>query len=240
MSFPRVIAHRGAGSLAPENTLAAFKMGASLGHTAFECDVKLSADEECFLLHDDTLDRTTSGHGPAGAHNWSDLSQMDAGSWLSPAYQGTSVASLADIAHFCLPRGDYVNLEIKPSVGTDNTTGRVVANSSAQLWGTHSERLVLSSFSSVALQAAQQAQPHLARAHLFQMLPRDWHTHVTALACQGVVLSQHLVTKAVIEACHAYGWWCASYTVNEWDMAQRLFGWGIDHIVTDEVGLFKP
>jgi glycerophosphoryl diester phosphodiesterase len=72
------------------------------------------------------------------------------------------------------------------------------------------------------------------------MLPRDWHTHVTALACQGVVLSQHLVTQAVIEACHAHGWWCASYTVNEWDMAQRLFGWGIDHIVTDEVGLFKP
>ena len=64
--YPRWIAHRGAGKLAPENTLAAFKLGASLGYRMFECDVKLSADGVPFLLHDATLDRTTNGHGVAG------------------------------------------------------------------------------------------------------------------------------------------------------------------------------
>ena len=63
--YPRWIAHRGAGKLAPENTLAAFRLGAAHGFRAFECDVKLSADGVPFLLHDAELDRTTSGHGLA-------------------------------------------------------------------------------------------------------------------------------------------------------------------------------
>src|SRR6185295_18645136 len=83
--FPLWIAHRGAGKLAPENTLAAFRLGASHGHTAFECDVKLSADGVLFLLHDDTLDRTTSGRGAAGPRPWAELSRLDAGSWHSAA-----------------------------------------------------------------------------------------------------------------------------------------------------------
>jgi glycerophosphoryl diester phosphodiesterase len=65
--YPRWIAHRGAGKLAPENTLAAFRLGAAHGWRAFECDVKLSADGVPFLLHDATLERTTSGQGTAGA-----------------------------------------------------------------------------------------------------------------------------------------------------------------------------
>ena len=56
--YPRWIAHRGAGKLAPENTLAAFRSGASQGYRMFECDVKLSLDGVPFLLHDDTLVRT--------------------------------------------------------------------------------------------------------------------------------------------------------------------------------------
>ena len=59
--YPRWIAHRGAGTLAPENTLAAFRLGASHGYRMFECDVKLSSDGVPFLLHDDTLTRTVAG-----------------------------------------------------------------------------------------------------------------------------------------------------------------------------------
>ena len=63
--YPTWIAHRGAGTLAPENTLAAFRLGASHGYRMFECDVKLSSDGIPFLLHDDTLERTTAAT-PAG------------------------------------------------------------------------------------------------------------------------------------------------------------------------------
>ena len=81
---PLWIAHRGAGTLAPENTLAAFRLGASHGYRHFECDAKLSADDVPFLLHDATLERTTSGRGAAGALRWSELARLDAGA-VAPA-----------------------------------------------------------------------------------------------------------------------------------------------------------
>src|SRR6187401_806656 len=86
--FPFWIAHRGAGKLAPENTLAAFRVGASFGYRAFECDVKLSADGIPFLLHDATLARTTSGGDDAGALDWSALARLDAGTWHSRTFAG--------------------------------------------------------------------------------------------------------------------------------------------------------
>ena len=79
--YPTHWAHRGAGKLAPENTLAAIRHGASLGYRMFEFDVKLSGDGVPFLLHDATLERTTSGAGVAGALTWSHLSALDAGGW---------------------------------------------------------------------------------------------------------------------------------------------------------------
>ena len=86
--YPLWIAHRGAGKLAPENTLAAFRLGAAHGYRAFECDVKLSADGVPFLLHDTTLDRTTPERGVAGERPWSELSRIDAGGWRNRHYAG--------------------------------------------------------------------------------------------------------------------------------------------------------
>ena len=68
--YPRWIGHRGAGQLAPENTLAAFRLGAQHGYRMFECDAKLSADDQVFLLHDTTLERTTNGRGLASGLGW--------------------------------------------------------------------------------------------------------------------------------------------------------------------------
>ena len=122
--YPRWVAHRGAGKLAPENTLAAFKLGASHGYRMFECDVKLSADGVPFLLHDATLERTTTGKGKGGALPWSQLSQLDAGSWHSRAHAGEPLSSLESIARYCLHNGHFLNIEIKPTPGVERHTGR--------------------------------------------------------------------------------------------------------------------
>ena len=92
--YPRYVAHRGAGKLAPENTLAAMREGYAHGYRMVEFDVKLSADGVPFLLHDDTLDRTTDGAGPAGALPWSALATLDAGSWHSATYAGEPLPTL--------------------------------------------------------------------------------------------------------------------------------------------------
>ena len=77
--YPHVVAHRGGGKLAPENTLAAIDVGARYGHTMIEFDAKLSKDGEIFLLHDDNLERTSNGWGVAGELPWRDLLKVDAG-----------------------------------------------------------------------------------------------------------------------------------------------------------------
>ena len=132
--YPRWIAHRGAGKLAPENTLAAFKLGANHGYRMFECDVKLSADGVPFLLHDDTLNRTTTGKGIAGQQTWNALSQLDAGSWHSRSFAGEPLPTLANIAQFFLKNGYFLNIEIKPTPGLEAETGKIVAENAAHLW----------------------------------------------------------------------------------------------------------
>ncbi len=86
--YPPYIAHRGAGHLAPENTLAAMRLGYGYGYRMFEFDVKLTGDGKSVLLHDDTVDRTTNAKGRLESFTLAELVQLDAGSWHSPAYSG--------------------------------------------------------------------------------------------------------------------------------------------------------
>ena len=113
--YPRYVAHRGGGKLAPENTLAAMREGYAHGYRMVEFDVKLSADGVPFLLHDDTLDRTTDGAGRADALPWAELSKLDAGSWHSAAYAGEPLPTLSAIARWAIANGAACNIEIKPA-----------------------------------------------------------------------------------------------------------------------------
>ena len=125
--YPRWIAHRGAGKLAPENTLAAFRLGAQHGYRMFECDAKLSADGVPFLLHDATLERTTNAAralGPeasrtGGDHPYSALAQLDAGAWHSRGYAGEPLPTLENLARYCIANGFFLNIEIKPTPGLE-------------------------------------------------------------------------------------------------------------------------
>ena len=96
--YPRLCAHRGAGKLAPENTLTAMRVGHAHGYAMVEFDVKLAADNVAFLLHDATLERTTSGRGRADALPWRELSRLDAGGWHSAKYAGEMLPTFAAIA----------------------------------------------------------------------------------------------------------------------------------------------
>ena len=168
--YPRWIAHRGAGKLAPENTLAAFKHGASHGYRMFECDVKLSADGVPFLLHDATLERTTSGKGIAGERAWGELSKLDAGSWHSAAFANEALPTLDMIARYCIAGGYFLNIEIKPTPGHEAATGSAVADAAARLWPPSTVPPLLTSFAPDALEAAQAAQPELPRGLLLDRL----------------------------------------------------------------------
>ncbi|TMH13142.1 MAG: glycerophosphodiester phosphodiesterase [Betaproteobacteria bacterium] len=237
--FPLWIAHRGAGKLAPENTLAAFRVGASHGYRAFECDVKLSADGVPFLLHDTTLQRTTREHGVAGERSWSELSRIDAGAWHSRAFTGEPIASLETVARYCIRNGFMLNIEIKPTPGTEELTGRTVAREVQRLWAGVAALPLLSSFAPNAIAAAKDSAPQLPRALLFEELHDDWLAEAQALGCVAVVADYPSLGKAEIEQAHAAGLRVLTYTVNDPAPALWLLGNGIDGIVTDAVDRFS-
>jgi glycerophosphoryl diester phosphodiesterase len=238
--YPRWIAHRGAGRLAPENTLAAFRLGASHGFRMFECDVKLSADGVPFLMHDSTLERTTDGHGEAGVRNWHALSRLDAGGWHSRAFAGEPLASLEAIARYCLRNGHCLNIEIKPVPGTDRHTGEVVAREAARLWQGQPVPPLLTSFRTESLAGARDAAPHLPRGLLLDALPGDWVDQAVGLGCVAVVCNYALWNAATVAQARDAGLRTLSYTVNDEWAAEHLVALATDGIITDRVDLFSP
>lgn len=238
--YPRHIAHRGAGKLAPENTLAAFRHGAGFGYRMFEFDVKLSADGKPVLMHDATLDRTTSGRGRVDALTLGELALLDAGSWHSPAWAGEPVPTLDAIARYTQANGFLVNIEIKPVPGTEARTGAAVALDAAALWAGAAVPPLLSSFSEEALAAAARAAPGLPRALLLDKLPGDWLERLRRLGCVALDANYRELDKDVIAAAHAAGYRVLSYTVNDPAKAAELLGWGLDGLITDAVDQIAP
>jgi len=238
--YPRWVAHRGAGKLAPENTLAAFRLGAALGWRAFECDVKLSADDVPFLMHDADLARTTGATGQGGDRPWSELSQLDAGAWHGRQFAGEPLPTLAAVAAFVQANHFLLNLEIKPTPGTEAHTGRVVAEHAARLWAGQAVPPLLSSFRPEALLAAKEAAPHLPRALLLDTLWPSWFEMAASLGCVAVVTNHRLMDAVLLAQVHAAGWRALVYTVNEPEPAEQLLALGIDGIITDAVDHFAP
>ena len=115
--YPKVIAHRGAGTLAPENTIAAMQCGLDYGFRAVEFDVMLSKDGVPVLMHDPLFGRTVTGVGAVATTLAADLLQMDAGSWFSERFAGESVPSYENVFRFCQQNGIWMNVEIKPEPG---------------------------------------------------------------------------------------------------------------------------
>lgn len=237
---PRWIAHRGAGKLAPENTLAAFRLGASHGYRAFECDVKLSADGVPFLLHDAKLDRTTNARGRAADRPWSELSRLDAGGWHSRAYAGEPPASLEALATWLRRNGHWLDLEIKPTPGSEEHTGRVVAREVQRLWKGDPAPPLLSSFRPEALHGAREEVPQLQRALLVDTLWPNWLAVAQQLGCVAVITNYMLMDAALLQSLRQAGLRALCYTVNDPAPAQQLIALGIDGLITDEVDAFSP
>ena len=237
--YPAWVAHRGAGKLAPENTLAAFRLGAQHGYRMFECDAKLSADGVVFLMHDATLERTTSAQGVGGERSWGELAQLDAGGWHSRAYAGEPLCTLENLARFCLANRCFLNIEIKPTPGVERRTGEVVAREAARLWAGQVPPL-LTSFQRESLAGARAVAPELPRGLLLDTLPADWLEAAAALECRAIVCNQVLWNAETVAQAQAAGFKCLSYTVNEAEGAQRLLALGTDAIITDAVDRFAP
>jgi glycerophosphoryl diester phosphodiesterase len=229
--LPRWIAHRGGGTLAPENTLAGIRLAARMGFRAVEFDVMLSADGTPVLIHDETLERTTNGAGKVCETPDAALFALDAGG-------GERIPRFAEAAALCRELGLLANVEIKPAAGHAERTGEVVSAQAARLWAGAMRQPLLSSFDPVALAVARDVAPGMPRGMLFEVVPDDWPARLTELGafslhCDATGLADETLAEAV-----ARGVPVLCYTVNEAEVAKSLFARGVSGLFTDRLDRF--
>lgn len=228
-AYPRIIAHRCGGTGAPENSLAGLALAARLGCRGVEFDTMLSADGVPILMHDDTVDRTTNGHGPVAALTVAELRRLDIGSEPVPL--------LAEALEYCARLGLWANIEIKAGAGGDDERlGRIVGKFLAERWN---GRGVVSSFSPVALAAARAQAPRFGHALLASTLPADWLAKKEELGAIAVHVNAKYLTAENIAAVRRAGLTLACYTVNDRSRAEELFATGVDAIFTDRPELWQ-
>lgn len=250
--WARVLAHRGGGTLAPENTIGAIRVGIEHGYRAIEFDAMLPRDDVPILMHDPKLGRTVAGEGAVTGYAAAELTRRDAGRWHSPRFAGEPVPTLEETLAFCRRAGVWCNVEIKPAPGREAATGRVVAMTVAAAW---SDRVraggarqaaiepsvpLLSSFSIEALEAARAAAPDLPRAWLVDRVPPGWRERLDALGCVAVHTNHRHLTPERAAEIKASGAWLFCYTVNEPARAREILAWGVDAFCTDRIDLIDP
>jgi len=236
--YPRIVAHRGGGTLAPDNTLAAIRLGQSLGYRMHEFDVKLARDDVAILLHDEKLERTTNGKGRAADLDWKALNALDAGGWHSKEFAGEPVASFEDAARLLISKGTMAHIEIKPTPGFDAQTGRRVAQLTRSLWKGAPVPPVFSSFSFEALMAAKETAPEIPRGWLVsEFSDADWD-RLAALDAASLHTNWRNFNTGDLSRLHDRGYRVMLYTVNEVATAASLLAAGVDGVFTDNLREF--
>lgn len=239
--FPRVIAHRGGGTLAPENTIAGLRCGLERGYRAAEFDIMLSADGVPVLMHDPAFGRTVPGIGNVSETSAKLLATMDAGSWFGPKFAGEPVPSFADVIAYCKRVGIWMNAEIKPSPGYAAETGRAAAALLKQMLAEDDTMAMplFSSFSPEALMAARDIAPGIPRGLLIGHVPEDWQARLEQVGAMALHTSHKTLKQEQAQAIKDAGFGLFCYTVDDLEIARRLLDWGVDAFCTDRVDLIS-
>ena len=248
--YPKILAHRGGGSLAPENTLAALRCGLAHGFRAVEFDVMLSRDGVPVLMHDPHFGRTVRGTGNVFDTDAAELKAMDAGAWYGPLFAGEPVPTLEQAVHYCRQQHIWMNIEIKPAPGFETQTGRAVAQLTARLFaaeiaahvaGVNDASLPLfSSFSSDALRAAREVAPGIPRGYLVDVVPPDWRAQLHALDAVALHTNHRNLNQSRTQEIKAHDIGLLCYTVNTLERAREILDWGVDAFCTDRIDLIAP
>lgn len=233
MDAPFIIAHRGASAYAPENTLAAFDKAFGLGARFIEFDVTLSSDGEPFVIHDETLDRTTTGRGKVALTNSSVLASLDAGRFFSKAYTGEKIPHLKDVLKWLLLTDVKANLEIKPAFQNSEETVLAILSCLHQHWPKTKTLPLISSFDLKALTFVRSFAPEIPIGLLLDTWDEDWSKKANELSCSSIHVYRKLLTPERIEAIQKENYRIFAYTVNNKKEAEKLFAMGINAIFTD-------
>lgn len=224
-------AHRGASGYCPENTMVAFERAIQLGATGIETDIQMTADGKLVLIHDDTLDRTTTGTGRVGQFTYNELTKLDAGSWYSPKFAGESVPRLEELLELAVQKDVWLNLELKfGSIYYPGIEEKLIHMVKQMNYG---EKVVISSFDHVALARCHELEPGILTGVLYvERLYKPWD-YAASMGAKALHGSSRVMLPSDIEQAHQHGCKVNVWTVNDEQRMRDMIQAGVDGIITD-------
>jgi glycerophosphoryl diester phosphodiesterase len=227
---PLVFAHRGGALLAPENTVAAFDNGLSLGADGIELDVRLSRDGTAVVHHDALLDRTTQLHGPVAARSTDELAAANVPTLRSVLVRYPATRVIVEIKERSLALARAVIEDIRAAAAVD--------------------RVCIGAFSRKPLREVRRLEPSLAtsaaREEVRLALYRSWcrwpvmNTPYVGYQIPEVAGTTRVVSPRFVDYAHRAGLGVQVWTVNSEIDAEKLLGWGVDALITDRPDVMVP
>jgi glycerophosphoryl diester phosphodiesterase len=236
---PIIIAHRGASAYAPENTMAAFQKAVDLSADGIEFDVKCSKDGEMVIIHDQTLDRTTNGHGKVVEKSLKDLRNLDAGTWFSSEFVGEKIPILSEVLEEFSKRL-LINIELTNYSSISDGLANKAANLVKQM-GVEN-RVFFSSFHPYNLFITRKILPNVPTALLALPGKKGWIFRSNLMRWLSPYMIHPFyrdVDKRFIKKQHQKNRKVNVWTVNTEMQIKKLLKENVDGLITDDPSLVK-
>lgn len=224
-----VFGHRGACGYAPENTLASFQLALDQGAHGVEFDVHLTKDGVPVVIHDFSLDKTTSGHGLVVDHTWEDLEALDAGSHKGLEFAGEPIPTLEEVIRL-LAGKMAMNIEVKAdSSGIEDAVAELIARYQVNDW------VIVSSFNPLILQRFANQYPHIALGFLYdESEPYEQLLQLmSAVKYQARHPHHTMIDASYVRVAKQFGYRVNTWTVNDPTRGRELQEFGVDAVITD-------
>jgi glycerophosphoryl diester phosphodiesterase len=233
-----VVGHRGAMGHCPENTMASFQRALELGADWIELDVHLTRDGALAVIHDESVDRTTDGHGLVKDHTLAELQRLDAGSWFGLEYAGQRIPTLDQVLDWARQNATVVDIEIKNVpmfyAGIEDAVVKALKRTSM------TEQVIVTSFDHCAVKRVKALDGCIATGVLYAGRPVDGGVGLARAADADAVLPQHAAVPAEdVEAAHAAGLVVAPWATSNPEDLRRLVTAGVDAIGTDHPDVLR-
>ncbi|MEL0629175.1 glycerophosphodiester phosphodiesterase family protein [Psychromonas aquatilis] len=233
-----IAGHRGAASLAPENTLSGFQKAIDSGVKWIELDTQLSADNIPVIFHDETVDRCTNGKSKVADLTFAELTALDAGSWFSEEFAGEKIQSLAQTLAFFMANDLSMNLEIK--IHHDHQVPPLIEHVAKVLEEINfpHEKLIISSFSALALVHCRKRMPSVRLGYITEHDPLPMLSQLQELNLYSMHLDHKILSEEMAKEILQAGLKLVIWTLNDLQQASKFRSWGVEMIITDKPDLF--
>ncbi|GAB2573920.1 glycerophosphodiester phosphodiesterase [Gracilibacillus alcaliphilus] len=226
-----IYAHRGASKQAPENTIPAFDLAYQQGADGIETDVHLTKDQIPILMHDEQLQRTTNGTGFIKDFTYEELTNLDAGSWKNPRYQGTKIPTLEDLLTWNQDKQLKLNIELKNKMIDYPNIEEIVYQKLVDYQMV--EASVISSFNHQSIARISQLQYPIDYCLLSSKQAKALIIYSKELKAAGIHIRYRLLNNQIIKQAQGNNLYVAVYTINQPFMIRRAFKLGCHAIFTD-------